>query len=126
MVNYRDVESALWERERRFWTGGEEYYRRNLASEVLMVFPDLVLDRDGTIEAIAAAPRWMSVTFEQQRFVPLSDDAAAIHYRALARREDEPLPYQALATSVYVRRDGEWLLAIHQQTPGEGSAAIDV
>lgn len=126
MVNYRDVESTLWERERRFWTGGEEYYRRNLANEVLMVFPDLVLDRDGTIEAIAAAPRWMSVTFEQQRFVPLSDDAAAIHYRALARREDEPLPYQALATSLYVRRDGEWLLAIHQHTPGEGSAAIDV
>jgi hypothetical protein len=117
----RDVESALWERERSFWTGGDEYYRQNLAGEVLMVFPDLVLDRNGTIEAIAAAPRWTSVSFEQQRLVPLSDDAVAIHYRARAYREDEPSPYRTLATSVYVRREGEWLLAIHQQTPSESS-----
>ena len=47
----------------------------------------------------------------------LSDDVIALHYHAVAERDGEPSPYSALITSVYIRRDAEWLLAIHQQTP---------
>jgi hypothetical protein len=75
-VTVREAESALWERERGFWTGGEEHYRRYLAAERLRS------------------------TIAQRRNAGARDP-----------------PYQALVTSVYVRRDGEWLLSIHQQTP---------
>ena len=59
---HNNVESTLWERERGFWTGAAEYYRHNLAHNVLMVFPRMTLDRDRTIESIADAPRWTRVT----------------------------------------------------------------
>ena len=112
-----DVHAAVWELERGFWTGGAEYYRRHLAGETLMVFPGMVLDRETTIQVIEAAPRWTSVSFDRQQLLALSAEAVAIHYRATARREGQAAPYEALVTSVYVRRQGEWTLAVHQQTP---------
>jgi hypothetical protein len=117
MTGTHNVETALWEREREFWTGAADFYRRNLADNVLMVFPGMTLDRDRTIASIANAPRWATVTFDKQQCVPLSDDVIALHYRAVAVRVGDPSPYNALITSVYVRRNAEWLLAIHQQTP---------
>ena len=117
MTGTQNVESTLWEHERGFWTGGAEYYRRNLANNALMVFPRMTLDKAQTIESIANAPRWTTVTFETQQYVPLSDDVVALHYHAVAVRDGDPSPYSALVTSVYVRREAEWLLAIHQQTP---------
>jgi hypothetical protein len=39
-----------------------------------------------------------------------------VTYRASATRAGEP-PYRALMSSVYVRVDGRWRLALHQQTP---------
>lgn len=110
-----DLESILWQREHGFWMGDAEYYRRNLSEDALMVFPGMVLDRAASIEAIGAAPRWTTVTFEDQRSVVLSGEVVVLHYRATARREE--FPYQALATSVYVKRDDVWRLAVHQQTP---------
>ena len=116
-MRLRDVETALWVRERDFWTSGEDYYRRHLAGDVLMAFPGLVLDREAAIAAVAAAPRWKTPAFDQQRCIALSDDVVALHYHATARRDGEASPYRALVTSVYVRQDDEWRLAIHQHTP---------
>jgi len=49
----------------------------------------------------------------------LSDDTAALVYRAHAKRQDQP-PYEAAITSVYRRRSGSWELVVHQQTPLDG------
>ena len=57
MVSINDVESTLWERERDAWTSGAEYYRRNLAADVLMVFPGMVLGRVERSEVILIQPR---------------------------------------------------------------------
>ena len=46
----------------------------------------------------------------------LGPDVASITYRATAVRAGQD-PYHALFTSVYVRREGAWKLALHQQTP---------
>ena len=117
MASTHNVESLLGKREREFWTGTADFYR-NLADNVLMVFPGMTLDRDRTIQSIADAPRWTAVTFDKQQCLPLSDAAIALHYHALAVRDGDSLPYSALITSVYVRGGADWLLAIHQQTPG--------
>ena len=115
-----EVESELWQLERDFWTGREEHNRLLLASEVAMIFPGMVLDRQGTIEPIAAPPRWREADFDQQRTLALSNDVVALHYRATARREGDAAPYTAHVASVYVRRDDKWRLALHQQTPEAG------
>jgi len=45
----------------------------------------------------------------------LTDSTAIVAYRAKARRGD--MDYDALLNSTYVRENGAWRLALHQQTP---------
>jgi Domain of unknown function (DUF4440) len=107
---------TLWRMEEEFWSGGPDVYHRNLSDDSLMVFQAMVLTRSQTLDAIAAGPRWTAVRFDDQRTVGLTDDVVALNYRVSARRDADPNPYSAIATSVYVRRDGRWQLALHQQT----------
>jgi hypothetical protein len=109
--------SQLWEREREFWLGGVSVYREHLAGDSLMVFPGMVLSKSQTEASIAGGPRWTSVAFADQRLVPLTPDVVALVYRASASREGEEAPYSAVVSSVYVRQDGSWKLALHQQSP---------
>ena len=105
----------LWELEEQFWRGDERFYRDNLTEDSLMVFSGMVLTKDQTVETIAGGTRWNAVAFDNRRMVLLTDDAVALNYQASARREGADA-YTALATSVYVRREGVWRLALHQQT----------
>ena len=45
----------------------------------------------------------------------LGPDAAVVAYEARARRGDDE--YHALFNSTYTRQNGDWKLAVHQQTP---------
>ena len=47
--------------------------------------------------------------------VDLTDRVGVVAYRARAARGGQD--YEALCTSTYVRVDGDWRLAVHQQTP---------
>ena len=95
---------------------GAEFYDAFLADEAMMVLPFGILDRDACVEAIAAAPPWLSFDLSDMRVVVLSDDSAMVVYKARAQREGLP-EYRAVMNTTYVRRDGEWLIAFHQQTP---------
>lgn len=110
-----DTDAILWPLERDFWLGGADVYRERLTDEALMVFPGLVLTRAETIDAIASGPRWTSVSLDDRRVVPLTADAVALVYRASGSRDGAT--YSAEVSSVYVRRDGAWKLALHQQSP---------
>jgi hypothetical protein len=55
---------------------------------------------------------------DDARTLRLDDDTVAITYRFDGRRGDET--HVALLSSVYVSREGRWLLAFHQQTPLPG------
>jgi hypothetical protein len=84
-----------------------------------MVFaePVGVLEREDTISSIAAGPRWAEVQLREARLLRLAEDAVLLSYRATARRPDAAAAYDALASSAYVRRSGEWQLDFHQQSP---------
>jgi hypothetical protein len=114
-----DVDSALWVLEREFWLGGADVYRRHLDDEALMVFPGMVLAKPETVESIAAGPRWTSVNFSDRRVVRLTSEVVALSYRASGSREQEPSTYSAMVSSIYVKRDREWKLALHQQSSSE-------
>ena len=107
----------LWTREKAFWLGGAEIYRQHVVDDAALVFPGMVLTKAQVIESIANGPRWTAVTFTEQRLVPLTPDAVALVYHGSGHRERQATPYSALVSSVYVRRDGEWKLALHQQSP---------
>lgn len=114
-----NLEKTLFALEEQFWKGDAAFYAQKLTKDSLMVFADPVgvLPKDAAVEAIAGGIRWEDVTFTAAQVVRLTDDAAVLAYRANARKEGESTPYNAWISSVYIRRNGEWLLAHHQQTP---------
>jgi len=113
--------AQLIELEERFWKGGADFYREKLAPDSLMVFGDPVgtLEKEAAIASISDAPRWRDVRFTDVQHVSLSPDVMLLTYRVAAGRDGMDRDYAARASSVYVRRDGEWRLAFHQQTPAQ-------
>jgi hypothetical protein len=112
-----DLNAHVWKLEKDFWLGGADVYRRSVAEDGLMVFPGMVLTKSQTIDAIVNGPRWRSVSFTDQRIVQLTRDVIVVNYRASGLR-DRGSTYSALVSTVYVARDGEWKVALHQQSPG--------
>jgi hypothetical protein len=116
-----DVRKILIALEERGWQAlsqgtGVEFYQRNLTDHALMVFPFGVLTREQSIEAIRAAPPWASFRIEDPRVVELTDDSAILTYRVTAQRAGQE-PYSALIATVFVKHEGTWKTAFHQQTP---------
>lgn len=100
--------------------GTGDDYRRALTDDAVVALPGMgLLDREGCAAALDAsdATGWDRIEMHDPRLVALGDDAAAVAYRFDGTRGD--FRYAALMTSAYVRRDGEWKLAVHQQTPLE-------
>ena len=95
---------------------GAEFYDAFLADEAMMALPFGVMERDACIEAIAAAPPWATYELSDVSVVVLSDESAMVVYTATAQREGQP-QYRAVMSTTYVLREGEWLIAFHQQTP---------
>jgi hypothetical protein len=108
--------------EKRLWTNDAVFYKKNLTDDCLLVFPETgVITRDAAVDAIRKeneeGRRWGEVEFSDIRLLTLAEDAALLTYRVTARWEHEKSATTALATSLYVNRDGEWKLTFHQQTP---------
>ena len=94
----------------------EPFYDDVLAKDVLMLLPGgMVLDdRSEVVESMSGAP-WSSFELADERVIDLSDESAVVAYRATAVREGTE--YTALFNSTYILEDGDWHLAVHQQTP---------
>ena len=115
-----DLTSELLQMEQRFWEAATdpEFYRENVADEAVLVFPYGVgaMDKSMVLYTIGAnSEEWVSHEFDKVQVVSLGDDAAVISYKVAAGRSGED-PFKAFISSTYVRRDGRWLLAFHQQT----------
>jgi hypothetical protein len=66
-------------------------------------------------------PHWRDATFQLKGVVEPTTDVAILTYRAKACRRATGELYDAIVSSGYVKRNGAWKLAFHQQTPkGEG------
>jgi hypothetical protein len=110
--------------ERRGWEAlsgpdGADFYADLMADDGVMVFPDMVLDRPATIEAIGGASPWSSFELTDLRVIEAAAGVGLVLYRADARRGAEA--YRALMTTVYARREGRWRLVLHQQSPSPSS-----
>ena len=98
--------------------GTGDDYRARLTDDAAVVLPQMgVLGREACAAAVEASPGpgWGAIAIEDARLVELGDDAAAVAYRFAGERGGNR--YVAWMSSVYVRRDGDWKLALHQQTP---------
>jgi hypothetical protein len=119
------LDNPLMEIERKLWSNDAVFYQDTLIEEALLVFPETgVITRDVAVEAIvaenAAGRRWAEVQFDDVHRVQLAEDVTLLTYRVAARWAHEASKRSALASSVYVKRNGRWKLAFHQQTPLDG------
>jgi hypothetical protein len=116
----KSFEQELIDLERRGWQAlstpdGADHYRGHMADDGLMAFPFGVMDKEQALAGIEDAEPWSTFELSEPRVVALGPDAGVVVYRVHARREgDEPL--SAVVSSTFVRRDGDWKLAFHQQS----------
>jgi hypothetical protein len=108
--------------ERRLWTNDADSYQAHLTGDAVLIFPETgAMTRDTAVAEIrkenAEGRRWERVEFTHIRCARLADDVALLTYQVVARWAHETSSSSAFASSVYVRRAGEWRLAFHQQTP---------
>jgi Domain of unknown function (DUF4440) len=113
----QELLEAEWEGWRALASGrGGEHYRQHLAANAVMAFPFGVMSRQDAIDAMEAAPPWSSFDLVDAQVVELSADSGIVVYRVNAQRTGEE-PYVAIVSSTFIRGDGRWLLAFHQQSP---------
>lgn len=102
--------------ERGFWeaSGDPGYYRANMANDGLAVFSVGVMDKEGAITSTSDSGGWTDIQLSEPRLIQLTSDSVALVYEGSAQRDGKP--YIANSSSVYVRRDNAWRLALHQQS----------
>jgi hypothetical protein len=119
-VNDRAPADEVEALERRGWEAlsgpnGTAFYEGVMADDGLMVFPGSIMDKPTALDAISRASPWSS--FELSDIRTTADNLVGlVTYRAKSQRDQAP-PYEAVMSSVYVRRQGQWKLLLHQQSP---------
>ena len=113
---------TLLELERRGWDAlcdgsGAAFYGETMTEDGLMVLADgSVMDRGAVVAALGQAPPGAGYEIRDVRLVEIGSDGACLVYVGSARRDDGS-GFVATMSSVYVRRNGRWRLALYQQTP---------
>jgi hypothetical protein len=107
---------TLFALERELANGDGDTYQRLLTDAAVIVIPGMTMDKAQTVAAMNESPGWDAVAFADENVTELNAEAALLTYRFAGRRGDD-FQYRALMASVYVRRNGDWRLAFHQQTP---------
>jgi hypothetical protein len=110
-----ELERAAWEALSTEGAAGP-FYDKALARDVLVLLPGgmVIDDRQQVVDSMAGTP-WDRYEISEVRVLPLTPDSAVLAYRVEADRGDTH--YRALLNSTFVREDGEWRMALHQQTP---------
>jgi hypothetical protein len=110
-----DLERAGWD---ALCSGtGADFYGELMTTDGAMVLANgAVLTRPDVVASLRDAPAWDGYDLRDVRLVTTGRDGAALVYRATARRDGEP-DFVAAMSSVYVRVDGRWRLALYTQTP---------
>ena len=124
VVTYRGgVEIAeLLELEHQGWSSlcdgtGADFYGRLMTPDAVMVLAHgLAMDREAVIASLNDAPPWQAYDISDERLVEVDADTAALIYTGRASRGSED-HFHALMSTVYTRCDGQWRLALYQQTP---------
>ena len=110
-----ELERAAWEALSTEGAAGP-FYEKALARDVLVLLPGgmVIDDRQQVVDSMRGAP-WDRYEISDERVLELTPDSAVVAYRVEAERGDTH--YRALLNSTFVREDGEWRMALHQQTP---------
>jgi hypothetical protein len=108
--------------ERQGWDAlcdgtASDFYGKAMTSDGFMVLANgAALTRDQVVTALRDAPPWSGYQMSDVRLVTSGRDSAALVYKGTAERDGQD-PFVATMSSVYVRINGTWRLALYTQTP---------
>ncbi len=114
-----ELTDELVELETRFWTGDAAFYERELDDRCLVAFsPEMagVMSKQDVAATVGDGPRWDKPKIDVKGCIQPTDDLAILTYAATSKKPGGK-QYKALVSSGYVKRDGGWKLAFHQQMP---------
>jgi hypothetical protein len=122
-VDNEETMSDLLDLERRGWDSlcnstGSQFYGDVMTDDGVMVLANgAVMNREAVVASLKDAPPWQSYDIEDVRLVEAGDGAAGIVYVGTGYREGDQPAFVGVMSSFYVRQDGQWRLALYQQTP---------
>lgn len=108
--------------ERQGWDAlcdgtASDFYGKLMTSDGIMVLANgAAMTRDQVVSSLRKAPPWGGYQMSDVRLVTTGQDGAALVYKGSAEREGE-VAFVGVMTSVYVRVNGTWRLALYTQTP---------
>lgn len=113
-------EREIIDLERRGWDAlctphGAAFYADLMTDDAMMVFPGSVMTKKESLAAMRSEKPWSTYTIEEPRVLRVGTGGRLVLYRATAKRGAHA--YDALMTSIYVRRSDGWKMVFHQQTP---------
>lgn len=118
-----DLLEELLRLERRGWDSlcagtGADFYGSLMTDDGVMVLAHgFALDRAAVVASLDDAPPWSGYEISDARLVGTGPGGAALLYTGTAHRDGAASVFRALMSSVYVRREDGWRLALYQQTP---------
>ena len=116
------VTEKLLELEHAGWRSlcdgtGDEFYGGLMTDDALMVLANgMVMDRQTVVDALAESPPWRTYAIEDVRLIAVDTDTAILVYTGIAYRDGDAPAFTGAMASVYHRVDGDWKLALYQQT----------
>ena len=122
-MDNEDTKSVLLDLERHGWDSlcsstGAQFYGDLMTDDGIMVLANgAVMNRDAVVASLEHAPPWQSYDIEDVRLVHAGVETAAIVYAGTGYRDGDQPAFMGVMSSVYVRQDGRWRLALYQQTP---------
>jgi hypothetical protein len=107
--------------ERSLWKNEPEVYSQTYIPEAILIFPKVGrLGRSEAVDAIReenkAGRAWAEVNLDDVIILNLGNEAVLLTYRADARWNYEQVLTTILCSTLYVKREGQWRVAFHQQT----------
>jgi hypothetical protein len=95
-----------------------KFYDTVLTNDAIMVFPGglWIRGKEAILDSIREAEPWLAYELDDLQILDLSADTRGVVYRASAKRIGGA-EYKALMSSLYIRQDGKWKMAFHQQSP---------
>jgi len=117
-----DLSDELLDLERAGWnslcdsTGAEFYGGVMLPDAVMVLANGMVMDRQTVIDALAESPPWRTYEIEDVRTIAVDAATAILVYTGIAYRDGDDPAFTGAMASVYHRVDGDWKLALYQQT----------
>jgi len=106
---------TVLEIERGFWekNNDPEFYKEHFLPDGLSVIESMgfVKPADAAKMSKDAKP-WTNVKMQDVHILDLNEDTMAVAYHGQGSQEGMPKPYRTTVSSVYVRHNGDWKLAL--------------